>query len=91
MSHLALLRHGQSAWNLENRFTGWVDVPLTEEGRKQAAKSGALLAETGIPFHAAYTAVLTRAIHTLNLALEEMERFFWFTSISQRETNQKIS
>jgi 2,3-bisphosphoglycerate-dependent phosphoglycerate mutase len=76
MTYLAFLRHGQSVWNLENRFTGWVDVPLTDEGRKQARKSGQLLADTGIAFGCAYTSVLTRAIMTLNLALEEMEQLY---------------
>ena len=76
MTYLALLRHGQSVWNLENRFTGWVDVPLTQEGRKQARKSGQLLAETDIAFSGTYTSVLTRAIATLNLALEEMEQLY---------------
>ena len=88
MPHLALLRHGQSAWNLENRFTGWVDVPLTEEGIKQARKSGVLLKETGIPFAAAYTSVLTRAIHTLNLGLEEMEQL-WLPVIKDWRLNER--
>jgi 2,3-bisphosphoglycerate-dependent phosphoglycerate mutase len=67
---LALLRHGQSQWNLENRFTGWVDVDLTAEGEAQARKGGALLKEAGGAFDKLYTSVLTRAIRTGNLALE---------------------
>jgi 2,3-bisphosphoglycerate-dependent phosphoglycerate mutase len=70
MTFLALLRHGQSQWNLENRFTGWVDVDLTAEGEAQAKRSGALLAESGVAFDKLYTSVLTRAIRTANLALD---------------------
>ncbi len=76
MAYLALLRHGQSEWNLQNRFTGWVDVDLTQEGRAQANKSGNLLKETDIAFSAAYTSVLTRAIRTLNIALDEMDQLW---------------
>jgi 2,3-bisphosphoglycerate-dependent phosphoglycerate mutase len=68
---LALLRHGQSQWNLENRFTGWVDVDLTAEGEAQAKRSGQLLGENGAAFDKLYTSVLTRAIRTGNLALEQ--------------------
>ncbi len=70
MAHLALLRHGQSEWNLQNRFTGWVDVDLTEKGEAEARHSGKLLAATGVSFNAAYTSVLTRAIRTLHMALD---------------------
>jgi 2,3-bisphosphoglycerate-dependent phosphoglycerate mutase len=70
MTFIALLRHGQSQWNLENRFTGWVDVDLTPEGEAQARRSGALLAESGVPFDKLYTSVQTRAIRTGNLALD---------------------
>ena len=69
---LVLLRHGQSAWNLENRFTGWWDVGLSEEGEKEARSAGALLAADGVAVDVAHTSVLTRAIATLNLALSEM-------------------
>jgi 2,3-bisphosphoglycerate-dependent phosphoglycerate mutase len=72
MPFLALLRHGQSRWNLENRFTGWVDVDLTEAGEAQARRSGELLKATGIPFDAQHTSVQTRAIRTGTLALEAM-------------------
>jgi 2,3-bisphosphoglycerate-dependent phosphoglycerate mutase len=69
---LVLLRHGQSTWNLENRFTGWWDVPLSDQGKKEARVAGGLLAETGLVFDRTHTSLLTRAILTLNLALEEM-------------------
>lgn len=71
---LVLLRHGQSQWNLDNRFTGWVDVPLTEQGRAEAAAAGVLMRGESLQFDAAHTSVLTRAIHTLNLALAAMEQ-----------------
>jgi len=70
MTFLALRRHGQSQWNLENRFTGWVDVDLTAEGEAQARRSGELLAASGASFDKLYTSVLTRAVRTANLALE---------------------
>jgi 2,3-bisphosphoglycerate-dependent phosphoglycerate mutase len=66
---LILLRHGQSQWNLEDRFTGWVDVDLTAEGEAQATKGGALIAAAGIALDRCYTSVLTRAIRTSWLAL----------------------
>ncbi|AWN15725.1 2,3-diphosphoglycerate-dependent phosphoglycerate mutase [Salinisphaera sp. LB1] len=71
---LVLLRHGQSQWNLENRFTGWVDVDLTETGRDEARRAGRLLADENIRFDIAFTSVLTRAIKTLWIALSEMEQ-----------------
>lgn len=74
MAKLVLIRHGQSEWNLQNRFTGWVDVNLTDEGVAQARKAGQLLAETGFAPNRAFTSVLTRAIRTLWLTLEEMNR-----------------
>ena len=70
MTSLALLRHGQSQWNLDNRFTGWVDVDLTPEGEAQARRAGELLAASGIAFDKLFTSVLTRAIRTGNLAME---------------------
>ena len=71
---LVLLRHGESAWNLENRFTGWTDVPLSDTGVAEAREAGRLLKEGGYDFDRCYTSYLKRAIHTLNLALEEMDR-----------------
>jgi 2,3-bisphosphoglycerate-dependent phosphoglycerate mutase len=73
MPTLALLRHGQSQWNLENRFTGWMDVNLTELGEAQAHKSGILLRESGVIFQQAFTSLQTRAIRTLWLALAAMD------------------
>ena len=70
MPTLVLLRHGQSQWNLENRFTGWVDVNLTAEGEAQAIRGGELIKAEGIEIDKAFTSVLTRAIRTCNLALE---------------------
>ena len=72
MPTLAFLRHGQSQWNLENRFTGWVDVPLTQKGEAEAVKAGLLLKGAGVAFDGCFTSVLSRAIRTLNLALDEM-------------------
>jgi 2,3-bisphosphoglycerate-dependent phosphoglycerate mutase len=69
MTYLALVRHGQSQWNLENRFTGWVDVDLTPLGEAEARRSGELLAESGVPFDKMFTSVQTRAIRTGSLAL----------------------
>lgn len=88
MPHLALLRHGQSEWNLQNRFTGWVDVDLTPEGMAQATKAGRLLAATGIEFAAAYTSVLKRAIGTLHLALGEMDRL-WLPETKDWRLNER--
>ena len=69
---LVLVRHGQSTWNLENRFTGWTDVDLTEQGMAEAKAGGQLLKEGGYEFDIAYTSVLKRAIKTLNIIQEEM-------------------
>ncbi len=76
MTRLALIRHGQSQWNLENRFTGWVDVDLTEQGVAEAKKAGALLSATGVEFSACYTSVQKRAIRTLWIVLDEMDRMW---------------
>jgi 2,3-bisphosphoglycerate-dependent phosphoglycerate mutase len=70
---LVLVRHGQSAWNLENLFTGWVDVDLTEQGRKEATEAGKLLKAEGFQFDLAYTSVLKRAIRTLWSVLDQMD------------------
>lgn len=71
MALLALLRHGQSAWNLQNRFTGWVDVPLTEQGEAEARRAGELFRALQLRFDRAYTSVLERAIRTNAIALEQ--------------------
>jgi 2,3-bisphosphoglycerate-dependent phosphoglycerate mutase len=73
MIKLVLLRHGESVWNKENRFTGWTDVGLTERGAQEAREAGRLMKEVGLTFDMAYTSVLKRAIKTLWLALEEMD------------------
>jgi len=70
MAKLVLVRHGQSQWNLENRFTGWVDVPLTEQGRAEARRAGELLKTAGIRFTKAYTSDLKRAQDTLDIMLD---------------------
>lgn len=70
---LVLLRHGQSIWNLENLFTGWIDVDLSDQGRLEAAEAGRLLRAEGIAFDIAFTSVLKRAIRTLWIALDEMD------------------
>jgi 2,3-bisphosphoglycerate-dependent phosphoglycerate mutase len=74
MTKLALIRHGQSAWNLENRFTGWWDADLTEKGEAEARKAGQMLAAVDADFRVGFTSVQTRAIRTLWLALTEMKR-----------------
>jgi len=76
MRTLILLRHGQSTWNLENRFTGWTDVPLTEAGAEEARTAGRHILEAGYAPDLAFTSVLKRAIKTLWLALEEMDRMW---------------
>ncbi|SNS70092.1 phosphoglycerate mutase [Sphingomonas laterariae] len=76
MPTLVLIRHGQSAWNLENRFTGWWDVNLTEQGIAEAKAAGELMAAKGLDFDMAFTSLQTRAIKTLNLALEAMGRLW---------------
>jgi 2,3-bisphosphoglycerate-dependent phosphoglycerate mutase len=73
MIRLVLIRHGESSWNLENRFTGWTDVDLTEKGIKEAHQAGQLLKEEGYTFDLAHTSVLKRAIRTLWIVLDEMD------------------
>jgi 2,3-bisphosphoglycerate-dependent phosphoglycerate mutase len=76
MKKIVLLRHGESTWNKENRFTGWVDVGLSEKGEKEASDAGRTLKKEGYVFDVAYTSVLKRAIKTLWLALEEMDLMY---------------
>ncbi len=76
MYKLILLRHGQSEWNKENRFTGWKDVPLSEQGTAEARKAGELIAEAGLDFDVAYTSLLKRAIGTLWQVMETMDRMW---------------
>jgi 2,3-bisphosphoglycerate-dependent phosphoglycerate mutase len=74
MHRLVLLRHGESGWNRENRFTGWTDVDLSPQGTEEARTAGRLLKAEGFAFDVAYTSVLKRAIRTLHLALEELDQ-----------------
>jgi len=76
MPRLVLIRHGQSAWNLENRFTGWWDVDLTAQGEAEAKAAGELLAARGLDFDQCFTSVQTRAIRTLHIALRAMDRLW---------------
>lgn len=76
MHTLVLLRHGQSAWNLENRFTGWTDVGLTDQGRAEAQSAAKLLTDGGYDFDVCLTSVLSRAILTLDIVLEDMDRLW---------------
>ena len=76
MPTLVLIRHGQSAWNLENRFTGWWDVPLTDQGIAEATAAGVLLRERGYDFDRVFTSVQSRAVKTANLMLEAMDRLW---------------
>jgi 2,3-bisphosphoglycerate-dependent phosphoglycerate mutase len=88
MHKLVLLRHGESTWNLENRFTGWTDVPLTATGVEQARQSGRLLKDAGYEFDVAYTSVLKRAIWTLWHALDELDRT-WLPVVNAWELNER--
>ena len=76
MPRLVLIRHGQSVWNLENRFTGWWDVDVTDKGAEEARAAGALMAQRGLDFDLCFTSLQKRAIKTLSLALEEMDRLW---------------
>src|SRR5688500_20408786 len=73
---LVLLRHGESTWNKENRFTGWTDVDLTDKGRQEAAHAGQLLRAEGYAFDLLFTSVLKRAIRTANIALDEPDQLW---------------
>jgi 2,3-bisphosphoglycerate-dependent phosphoglycerate mutase len=88
MKRLVLLRHGQSLWNKENRFTGWTDVNLSEQGVAEAKKAGKVLKDEGYQFKIAYTSYLTRAIKTLWLALEEMDQM-WIPVKKSWRLNEK--
>ncbi|MGP1615699.1 MAG: 2,3-bisphosphoglycerate-dependent phosphoglycerate mutase, partial [Pollutimonas bauzanensis] len=84
MHKLVLMRHGESQWNLENRFTGWTDVDLTDTGREQARLAGELLKQKGFEFDLAYSSVLKRAIRTLWIALDAMDAMYTPTGLSWR-------
>ncbi len=88
MIKLVLLRHGQSNWNKENRFTGWTDVDLSEKGVAEARAAGRALAAVGLDFDICFTSVLTRAIRTLWLALEEMDRT-WLPVVKHWRLNER--
>jgi 2,3-bisphosphoglycerate-dependent phosphoglycerate mutase len=88
MHKLVLIRHGESTWNLENRFTGWTDVPLTDTGVMQARQAGRLLREGGWEFDVAYTSVLKRAVWTLWHALDEMNRT-WLPVLHDWRLNER--
>jgi 2,3-bisphosphoglycerate-dependent phosphoglycerate mutase len=88
MPTLILMRHGQSAWNLENRFTGWWDVSLTNQGIEEARAAGRALLSAGFKLDIAYTSLLTRAIHTLNLALEQAGQL-WLPVIKDWRLNER--
>lgn len=88
MHTLVLLRHGQSVWNHDNRFTGWTDVGLTEQGAQEARAAGALLADAGYDFDVVYTSVLKRAVHTLWEALTVMDRA-WLPVLRDWRLNER--
>ena len=88
MHKLVLIRHGESTSNLENRFTGWTDVDLTPTGVAQAQRAGRLIQEEGLDFDVAYTSVLKRAIRTLNLSLDEMNRL-WLPVVKHWRLNER--
>jgi 2,3-bisphosphoglycerate-dependent phosphoglycerate mutase len=88
MPSLVLIRHGQSAWNLENRFTGWWDVDVTAQGAAEARAAGAMMAEKGLDFDLTFTSLQTRAIKTLNLALEVMGRL-WLPTEKHWRLNER--
>jgi 2,3-bisphosphoglycerate-dependent phosphoglycerate mutase len=88
MRKVVLLRHGESVWNKENRFTGWTDVPLSEKGIQEAKEAGRLLREGGYTFDIAYTSVLKRAIKTLWIVLEEMD-LMWIPVVRSWRLNER--
>lgn len=88
MPQLVLIRHGQSAWNLENRFTGWWDVNITDKGVEEARAAGRELKARGYAFDIAYTSLLTRANKTLNLVLEEMDEL-WLPVVKDWRLNER--
>jgi 2,3-bisphosphoglycerate-dependent phosphoglycerate mutase len=88
MIKLVLLRHGESTWNKENRFTGWTDVDLSERGREEAKAAGKLLKEGGYVFDVAFTSVLKRAIRTLGLALDELD-LLWIPVTKSWRLNER--
>jgi 2,3-bisphosphoglycerate-dependent phosphoglycerate mutase len=88
MHKLVLIRHGQSTWNLENRFTGWTDVDLSEQGRREAQSAGKILKEEGYEFDLVYTSVLKRAIRTMWLTLDELDQM-WLPVVRDWRLNER--
>jgi len=88
MIKLVLIRHGESLWNLENKFTGWTDVDLSENGLKEARMAGKILKENGFTFDIAYTSVLKRAIRTLWIVLHEMD-LMWIPVYKAWKLNER--
>ncbi|TFW06564.1 2,3-diphosphoglycerate-dependent phosphoglycerate mutase [Oxalobacteraceae bacterium OM1] len=88
MYKIVLMRHGESTWNLENRFTGWTDVDLTEKGVNEARQAGRILKEAGFEFDLCYTSVLKRAIRTLWLTLDEMD-LMWLPVVHDWRLNER--
>ncbi|WP_394780135.1 2,3-diphosphoglycerate-dependent phosphoglycerate mutase [Undibacterium sp.] len=88
MYKIVLMRHGESTWNLDNRFTGWTDVDLTEKGAAEARQAGKLLKEAGLSFDLAYTSVLKRAIRTLWITMDEMD-MMWLPVINDWRLNER--
>ena len=88
MMKLVLIRHGESEWNKLNLFTGWTDVELSDKGREEAKNAGRILKEEGYDFDVCYTSYLKRAIHTLNIALDEMDRA-WLPVIKSWKLNER--
>ncbi len=88
MKHLILLRHGQSQWNLENLFTGWTDVELSPKGREEAAEAGKKILASGILPRYCFTSYLKRAIHTLDIALDAMDRD-WLPVVKDWHLNER--
>lgn len=88
MKKLILLRHGQSAWNLENRFTGWTDVELSPRGRQEAREAGRLIAAAGLKPRYCFTSYLRRAIQTLDIALDAMDRL-WLPVVKDWHLNER--
>ncbi|MCC6590411.1 MAG: 2,3-diphosphoglycerate-dependent phosphoglycerate mutase [Bryobacterales bacterium] len=88
MTKIVLVRHGESSWNKENRFTGWTDVDLSDKGRQEALEAGKVLKAEGYTFDIAYTSVLKRAIRTLWLALDEMD-LLWVPVVRAWQLNER--
>src|SRR3989339_2218127 len=88
MYKLVLIRHGESVWNKENRFTGWTDVDLSEKGLQEAGAAGDLMKKEGLTFDIAYTSVLKRAIRTLWLAMDKMD-LLWVPVVRSWRLNER--